>query len=385
MTAPAAPAPLPSTLIPRIAVYAVFFVLGAGTGLWAVHIPVVVERLQVDHDVIGLVLLTAAIGAVGTMPLTGIALGRFGSRLPTAVLAAVFAILATMPIAAPTLPLLFLAALFFGASMGGLDVAMNVQASEVEVARGKPTMSSFHGFYSVGLFAGSWAGAQVIGQGWSNGGGAALVALILLALALWAGQNLWRSGEPAGAQGPRFALPPVAVLGLGAITFLAFSSEGAVVDWSALFLSTVKGSDYAAAGLGVQLFSVAMVVCRLTGDRVVAILGPTTIVIGGGILVTIGMAIAVASPWPLAVAIGFAIVGIGAANLVPVAITASARTPGVAPGIAVASVTSMGYAGFLVIPPVLGFVAQSFGLSTALSLVAIMGIVIVALFRSVQR
>lgn len=368
----------------RIAVSAVFFILGCGTGIWAVHIPIVAGRLGIDHSVIGLALLTAAIGAVVTMPLTGLALGRFGSRLPTTVLAFLFAILAPIPVLAPSVPFLFVALFLFGAAMGGTDVAMNVQASEVEVARKRPTMSSFHGFYSVGLLAGSAFGGLVIGWGWGGGSGAVAGALGLMALAVWAAGNLWPTDRPV-EQGPRFALPPLAVLGLGAITFLAFSSEGAVTDWSALYLSTVKGSDVGMAASGVAVFSVAMVLGRLTGDRVVAALGPTVIVAGGGALISAGMLIAVAAPWPLVSAIGFGIVGIGAANVVPVAVSGAARTPGVAPGIGVASVTSMGYAGFLIVPPVLGFVAEAWGLSAALLLVAAMGVAIAALVGSVRR
>lgn len=373
----------PSLAIARVAVSSIFFILGCGTGVWAVHIPIVVERLAIDHATVGLALFTAAAGAVGTMPITGIALGRFGSRVPTAALACAFAILAPLPVAAQSVPFLFVALLFFGAAMGGLDVAMNVQASEIETARGKPTMSSFHAFYSIGLFAGSAVGGLVIARGWANGDGATGAALVLLALAIWAARNLWPS-VPSREQRPRFALPPVAVLGLGAITFLAFSAEGAVTDWSALYMSTVKGSDLATAATGVALFSVAMVLCRLTGDRVVAALGAPAIVLGGGILVTAGMLLAVLSPWPLVVAVAFGIVGIGAANLVPASISAAARMPDVPSGIAVASVTSMGYAGFLIVPPILGFVAKWLDLSASLVLVALMGVAIVALTGAVR-
>ena len=381
---PAADVSAARLLRARIAVSCAFFILGCGTGIWAVHIPVVAGRLGIDHGIVGLALLTAAIGAVGTMPLTGMALGKLGSRMPTTVLAFAFALLTPIPILAPSVPLLFAALLFFGACMGGLDVAMNVQASEVEIARKRPTMSSFHGFYSVGLLAGSTFGGEVIGRGWGGGSGAIAGAIGLLAIAIWAARNLWPTDRPVEG-GPRFALPPVAVLGLGAIVFLAFAAEGGVTDWSALYLSTVKGSDLGKAANGVQFFSVAMVVCRLTGDWMVARLGPTVTVAGGGGLIAAGMILAVASPWPLLSAIGFGIVGVGAANVVPVAISGASRTPGVAPGIGVAAVTNMGYAGFLIIPPVLGFVATGFGLSISLLLVAAMGVAIAALVGSVRR
>ena len=368
----------------RVAVSAAFFILGCGTGLWAVHIPVVVERLGIDHGVVGLVLFTMAVGAVGTMPLTGWALGRLGTRRPTATLMFAFIVMTPLPILSPTLPFLFVTALIFGACMGGMDVAMNVQASEVEVARRRPTMSSFHGFYSVGTLAGSALGGLIIAAGLGGGSGAALTAVALFALAVWGALNLWQGGQPV-EQGPRFVLPPVAILGLGAIVFLTFAAEGGVTDWSALYLSTVKQSSTAMAASGVVVFSIAMVVCRLAGDAIVARIGARNAVVGGGLLVAFGMGLAVLSPWPLVSAIGFGILGVGAANVVPVAISAASRVAGVAPGIGVAAVTSMGYAGFLVIPPILGFVATAFGLSFALSLVALMGLAVAALAGAVKR
>ena len=369
----------------RVAVSLVFLVLGCGNGLWAVHIPIVTQRLGLDPGVVGLALFTAAVGAVGTMPLTGMALGRFGSRLPTAVLALIYPVVLPLPILAPSTPFLFVVMLLFGATMGGLDVAMNMQAAEVETARRRPTMSSFHGFFSLGALAGSSLGGLLIAAGWGNGSGGVLVGIVLLAVAAWAGTNLWRSERRPAASGPRFALPPLALVGLGAITFLAFAGEGAVTDWSALFLATVKQSGAAAAASGVVAFSVAMVVCRLTGDAVVARLGRMTTAVAGGGLVAVGMIVAVVGPTPLLSAPGFAIVGIGAANLVPVAISAAARVPGISPGIAVAGVTSMGYVGFLFVPPILGFIARAWGLPASLIVVAGMGLAIAALAGSVRR
>jgi MFS family permease len=368
----------------RIAVSGAFLILGCGTGLWAVHIPLVVARLGIDHSTVGLVLFTMAVGAVGTMPLTGWALGRLGSLKPTATLTFAFVVMTPLPILAPSLAFLFVSALVFGACMGGMDVAMNVQAAEVEEARRRPTMSSFHGFYSVGTLAGSALGGLIIWAGMGGGSGAVATAFVLFGLAVWLSMNLWPSGRPV-EQGPRFVLPPVAILGLGAIVFLTFAAEGGVTDWSALYLATVKQSSTALAASGVVVFSVAMVVCRLAGDAIVERIGGRNAVVGGGLLVAVGMALAVLSPWPLVSAIGFGILGVGAANVVPVAISAASRVPGVAPGIGVAAVTSMGYAGFLVVPPILGFVATAFGLSFALSLVALMGLAAAALAGAVKQ
>jgi MFS family permease len=368
----------------RTAVSWCFFCLGALTGVWAVHIPIVQARLGIDPAILGLALLMLAIGAVLTMPLTGMALAHFGSRRPTAALALAF------PAAAPFATLaqqpwqLFVALFFFGATMGGLDVAMNTQATEVEAARGKPTMSSFHGFFSVGALSGATLGGLIVAAGWGNGGGAAITATVFFLISIWAAFNLLPSDRGV-AGGPRFTLPDRAVLGLGVITFLAFAGEGAITDWSALFLATIKHAEPATAGLGFAAFSVAMTVFRLTGDAVVARIGPVLAIVGGGALMTIGMIVALAAPAHYVSSLGFAIAGIGTANIVPVAFSAAARTPGVSAGVGVAAVTTLGYSGFLIFPPLIGFVARSFGLSAALIVVAIMGAAIAAMAGAVRR
>jgi fucose permease len=245
-------------------------------------------------------------------------------------------------------------------------------------------MSSFHVFYSVGALAGAVVGGVLIGLGLADGSAGLVISIALLAISLVSIFYLWRSDHPP-ERGHRFGLPSPAVLGLGIITFLAFAAEGAVTDWSALFLSSVKGMSLGASASGFAAFSVAMVVCRLTGDAIVARLGGFLTVVGGGLLTAFGIALAVGAPWPALSAAGFALVGVGAANLVPVAFSAAARTPGVPPSIGVAAVTSLGYSGFLIFPPVLGFIAHDWGLSAALGVVCFMGLAIAAMARTVRR
>ena len=187
----------PTVVQARIAVAAEFLVLGAFAGVWAAHLPVVPERLHLDPATIGLVLLCMASGAVFTMPLTGALLFQVwlapadgGARYH------LYSVLGALTVLSPTLPLLFVSAIFMGACMGGLDVAMNTQASEVEVARGKPTMSSFHGFFSLGALGGAAGGGALIGLGYSNGLGAAMIAVVLFAVAIAAAFYLWH-GEPS--------------------------------------------------------------------------------------------------------------------------------------------------------------------------------------------
>jgi MFS family permease len=364
---------------PRVAVSTAFFLLGLGSGIWAVHIPLVQARLEIAPSILGFALFAMAIGAVLAMPLTGFAIGRLGSRRPTAFLTIAFTLTTPLPTMAGSVWSLFAATWLFGLALGGLDVAVNVQAAEVEAARRHPTMSSFHGFFSVGGLAGALTGAGLIAAGWGNGEGAAALAALLLGPAILSAANLFPSMRPSGPASPRFSLPDRAVLALCILAFLCFAIEGAVTDWSALYLTSVKGASPAAAAAGFALFSLAMAACRLTGDAVVARLGGRMILIGGGLLIAAGLAVALASPWPLVGAIGFGIVGVGAANIVPVLFSRAARTPGVEPSIGVAAVATLGYTGFLATPPVLGLLADAYGLSASLGLVLLMGLLIAGL------
>jgi MFS family permease len=354
----------------RFAVSIAFLMLGIGPGLWAVHIPLVQERLGINPGVLGIGLLVLAAGAVISMPVMGWAVGHIGSRLPTAIGALLFMIVVPLPILAPTVPLFFLALFLFGVLMGTIDVAGNVQAADVEKLRGRPTMSSFHAFYSIGALAGALAGAFVIGRGWGGGSGAAGICGVLFVIGAFSVGHLLPSDE-AGA-GPKFALPSRAVLGLGLIAGLVFAIEGAVTDWSALFLTGVKVATPETAAFGFAAYALAMAGLRLVGDPIVERLGPRRIVVGGGLLCILGLAIALVSPWPLVAALGFGLVGLGAANIAPVCFSAGTRVPGVAPGVGVSAVVTMGYTGFLVFPPILGFAAELLGLAAAIGIVLAM-------------
>lgn len=200
-----------------------------------------------------------------------------------------------LPILAGSIPFFFVALFLFGLLMGGLDVVGNVQAAEVEALRGKPTMSSFHAFYSIGGLGGALVGALLIANGWGDGTGAAGVCVILLALGAMAAGNLLPSERPIEGT-PRFALPNRAVLGLGILAFLCFAVEGAVTDWSALFLTDAKAATPETAAYGYAAYAFAMAGFRLFGDPVVVRLGPKAITVGGSLLCVLGLGIVLAAP-----------------------------------------------------------------------------------------
>jgi MFS family permease len=368
----------------RIAVSVGFLLGGTTLGLWAVHIPVVTARLALDPAVLGLALLGVGTGAVLAPPFVGWFIGRLGSAAVSTVLLPFFIVMMVAAVAAISTPMLFVIAVLLGIGGGGYNVAINTQASEVEKARKRPIMSSFHGFWSLGGLAGASLGGGIIALGWHNGGGVAVLAIIMAVVGLVASRSfLTAAAKPdeAGAitKERRFVLPTAALLGIVVIAFLSEFIEGSVVNWSALYLSTVRGLSEAEAAIGFSLFSLAMAVCRLAGGPVIARLGERTIVLGGGVLIAIGFAIVLLSPWPLLSPLGFAIVAVGAANTNPVLIGAASRAPGIAPGVGVAAVVTALTMGYLAAPPLIGFIAQLFGLSLALGLLAVAAVAIAAL------
>lgn len=367
----------------RIATRLAFFIAGFAVSAWAPLIPFAKRRLALDDAQLGLMLLCLGIGSVLMMPLAGGLAARFGCR--RTILAAGTVICLCLPalMLAPSIPVLAAALAVFGASLGVLDVVMNLQAVIVERASGRAMMSGFHGMYSVGGIAGAGGVAGALTWGASP-----LVAItdtaVLAALLLAAARGglLAQSGE---GDHPAFALPRGRVLLVGAVCFAMFLSEGAVLDWSAVFLSTVRHADPATAGFGYVAFAATMTLGRLTGDRIVQALGAFRVVVCGTLVAAAGFALAILSASPMAGLAGFALVGAGAANVVPVMFSAAGRQHDMPTHLAVAAVTTMGYAGVLLGPAALGFVAKATSLPMAFGLLVALLLCVAGAARQATR
>ncbi|GLK80342.1 MFS transporter [Methylopila turkensis] len=359
----------------RISVAAIFLVSGAGLGVWAAHIPLLKAGLGLDDAGLGFVLLAMGVGAVLAMPVTGLVLHRFGAAPTTIVAGALFSAAVALPPHAPDAAALMASAFMLGALIGGLDVAMNAHAAAIEKALGRPIMSSIHAFFSIGGLAGSAGAGGLIALGLSPAAGMGAGAAALLAITALAALRLAIPGGGAEeAHGLR--LPKGAVLGLGALALLAFLAEGAMIDWSAVYMSQAVGAGPALAAYGYAAFSAAMTAARLTGDRVVGRLGPLRTVQASGVVAAAGLCLVVAAPAPWVALAGFAIAGLGFANVVPVLFSASTRLPGIAPGAALAMVATMAYGGGLMGPPLIGFLSNAYGLRVAFLLLVAAGLVI---------
>jgi predicted MFS family arabinose efflux permease len=363
----------------RRAVSIVFFLCGAGTANWVVRIPAVRAALGLSNGTLGIALLGVAVGAVLTMPLTGRLVARYGSRPVTRVAAVLFAISLALPPLAPSLPLLVAALLALGAGSGMLDVSMNAQAAAVERRYERPLMSGFHALFSFGGLVGAALGGLVADRGVAPVPHLAVVALLCGALGIWVTRALLPAHEDAAPEHASFRRPSRALLALGVIAFCVLFGEGAMADWTAVFLRDVSGVGAGLAAAGYAAFSLAMAGGRAVGDLLTMRLGRERLVRGGGALAALGVAIAVVGVRPWAAIVGFAMVGAGLSTVFPTVLARAAVLPGQAPGAAIATVSTFGYAGFLAGPPLIGFVADALTLRGGLAIVALTSLTIVAL------
>jgi MFS family permease len=356
----------------RVAVAVVFAANGAMFGNWAVRIPDVKLDLGLSEASLGAALLVPAAGALVSMPLTGALSARFGSR---AVTVAMTLVLVTVPCLlglAPSLPWLVPALFVFGVGYGGLDVAMNAQAVTVERTLGRPVMSSFHAAFSAGALVGSLTGALAAAADvplFLHLAGTGLVLLAVAAPLLPAMLREERAGPHE--RGPLFAWPTGRLLPLAVIASVVLMAEGAVADWSAVHLRQELDATRGTAGLAFTGFSLTMVVGRLLGDRLVARWGRVRAVRVSAVIATAGGLIVVLAPSVPVAILGYAALGIGLACTVPLVFVAAAGDDP-EPGPALAAVSTPGYIGFLLGPPVIGGLAELVGLGTALALLPVL-------------
>lgn len=362
-----------------------FILNGALYGIWASRIPAMAERHDLNTGDLGLLLLLLAGGAIAAFPLAG----RFSDRLGAAYLTLRIAVFYTGALAltalAPNVATLAVALVLFGATHGAMDVAMNTWAGEAEAHIASPVMSSFHAMFSLG--AGLGAASGFAAEHWGFGvtvhfvtAGIA-VALVTLALARigWVSPT-----QNAVKDTPLFPLPRGPLVAVGLIAFCTSMGEGAMVDWSALLLVETTRVTPASAALGYTVFSIAMVVTRLMGDQVTRVLGAMQTARIAGVIATTGALSTIATASYGVTLVGFVLMGIGYAVIMPLAFSRAARDLHLPPGTAIASVSTLGYGGLLLGPPLIGFVAHATTLRTGFAVLALLAALIVVLAGAVR-
>lgn len=376
----------PSNRATWIAVAAMFILNGALYGMWASRIPAMATRHGLDAGDLGLLLLLLAGGAIAAFPLAGRFADKLGAAPVTLAIALAYTIALILTALAPGIATLALALFVFGATHGAMDVAMNTWAGEAERHIGRPVMSSFHAMFSLG--AGLGAASGYVAERWEVGiTPHFVVASITTAILAFAFARIkWVSPRQSGIEGtPLFPIPKGALVAVGLIAFCSSMGEGAMVDWSALFLVETAQVSAADAALGYTVFSIAMVITRLTGDQVTRVLGPTTTARLAGVIATAGTCCAVfvgTYAWTLT---GFALMGVGYAVIMPLAFSRAANDPHLPPGTVIASVSTLGYGGLLLGPPVIGFIAHATDLRTGFAVLAVLAALIIVLANAVRR
>jgi len=369
-----------------IAVAAMFLLNGGLFGTWASRIPTVVAQNSLDGGRLGLLLLMLALGAIVSFPLAGRASDAFGAARATFAIAFTYTLALVLIAFAPNIWLVGAALFLFGAGHGAMDVTMNSWAGEAERHIGKPVMSSFHAMWSFG--AGIGAGAGYVAAKLDLGLVAhfTVVGVALYAMTTWLANIGWQSGTRPHVPGTqRFPLPKGPLFWIGVIAMCASLGEGAIADWSALFLVTVTSATEAQAALGYTVFSLTMVIMRLIGDKITARLGYALAARLAGCSAIAGVALAIVPAGFAAALGGFALLGVGYALIMPLAFSRAANDPETPPGVAIASVATLGYGGMLLGPPLIGFTAHLVTLHYAFGLLGILALLIVFNASALER
>ena len=358
-----------------------FMISGALLAAWAPLVPLAKDRLKLDEADLGTLLLCMGFGALASMSFTAKLAQQWGYRrlLGRSLWASVvlFPGLAWLDSTWAVALTLFL----FGMTMGSQDVVMNLLAVEVEKANEKPLMSGFHGRWSVGTIIGAGLASSALSLGLSGRQAAMCVSAAGLLGALWLVRRLPDVLPEGGQKTPLFVMPKGRVVLIGALCLLLYLAEHSVLDWSAVYMVDRAGADLTTAGWAFTAFATAMTVCRLTGDRIRSALGDRLVLLLGGLLTSAGLlTVTAATQVPLAL-LGYVVIGVGAANIVPVLFSLAGNTRDMSPTLALTAVASMGYFGALGGPAVIGYMAKAWGLPVAFAVLGVAVLSVAVCFR----
>jgi MFS family permease len=377
---------LNTLLLNRVAVNVAFFINGFIYANWVSRLPRIQDLYGADDRAIGFVLLASSIGAVGAMPFTGWAIIKNGSRRITILVAILYCAIVPLIPFMPDRYVLMILYLCMGIVTGMLDVAMNAQAVMVEQQYRKPIMTSFHAFFSVGMALGAGCGALFAAYNIDIQYHFVVITGLALVATFWLGGNLIHDKPDPSLkhEGPLFQIPNKAMVSIGLIAFCCMMGEGSMADWSVNYMENIAKSSKSLAPIALAFFAAAMVVGRVFGDSIRASIGDRKLIIVGGILSTAGLAIALAIPLPYVVIAGAFLVGLGLSTIVPITYSIAGSSRDLPAGVGLAMVTTVGYTGFLMGPPIIGFIAEYQDLRVALIVVAVL-LLIMTLLGAVYK
>ncbi len=354
----------------RWAVSTIFFINGMVLASWVPHIPAVKAQHAISDSQLGIILLSMAAGSVLALPPAGWLIGRFGSRFMTSLAALGFCLALPLPIASPNIGLLTLSLMFLGACNGTLDVSMNAQAVEVERQYRHSLMSSFHGLFSLGGLVGAVVAGVVMSFGVNSLPHVTAITILSVVVVVRVLPWLLPVSPQPESRSSTFSKPTGILLGLGTLAFFGLLAEGAMADWSAVYLHDVLRTDSAAAAAGFAACSLMMAAGRFGGDRLANHFGPRQLLRASGTIAAAGLGGGLLIGRPIAAITGFGMVGLGISNIIPILFSSAGKVRGVPAGTALAAVATTGYCGFLAGPPLIGFAAEITGLPLALGIVS---------------
>lgn len=344
-----------------------FFAAGALFATWGVQVPMVKAHHGLSEQTLALAMLAAGLGSITGLTQAGRIVGRLGPRNVALMTGLVAALAITLLLATTQYAALLLLMFTFGITASLFDVAVNVAASEIERQANRPLMSGFHGLFSLGGMAGAGLGSAMQGLGVSPTMHLLTAGVACGLLTIWGCLHM-HAGRDAQSGGGMVL--PRGVLGLiGVLAALGLLCEGAIYDWSVLYMHESLQATPSTAALAYASFSGAMAATRFAGDWVRAQLSSVRLVQICGALAALGMALTLVTDKPMVALLGFALIGLGLANVVPVLFSAAARVPGVAPADGIAAVAALGYLGMMAGPPLIGVVAEWHTLSSGMALV----------------
>lgn len=352
----------PNFLRARWAVALIFAINGFIYANWTSRLPRMREVYDIDNSQLGFILLSVSVGALIAMPLAGVVIVRLGSRQLTRIMLFAYILLTPLLAIMPNYPSLIFIGFMLGMSTGSVNIAMNAQAIGVEDGLNKPIMSSFHAIFSLGMLVGAGSSSLFIGLQTTLFTHLVTISLLVLPLAFWCAGQLLQDAKletnPADKKASGgFRLHPTIVL-IGLIAFCCMMGEGAMADWTPVYMVSIVGSTEFLAPFGQAAFSGAMTIGRLGGDWARGNYGSRKLIRGGGLLALVGLSIALFFPATSTTLLGFLLVGLGLSNIVPIVYSVAGRIPGIPAGLGISSVTTFGYAGFLLGPPIIGFISD---------------------------
>lgn len=367
------------------ALRAQFFVLGVMFATWGVHVPTVKGHYGLGEQALAIAMLAGGVGALMALAQAGRIVGRWGPRAVSAVMGVLCCASVACLLAWPAYGALLAVMLVFGITGSLLDVAVNTEATEIERLAAKPLMSGFHGMFSLGGMAGASLGSAAPALGLSPQGHLLLATGFGAAVVLLASRAMLPVPEKEAGEKHPLSLPRGPLLLLGVLASMGLIAEGAMYDWSVLFMKQERASDASTAALAYASFSGAMAAGRFGGDWVRSRISPGRLMRASGVLAAAGMAVALAVPSAWVALLGFAGVGLGLSNVVPVLFSAASQVPGVSPAHGIAAVSGVGYLGMMAGPPLIGLIAEHASLSAGLVVVVVFAVFMAGSARRAMR